>query len=60
MYNTTIIEIFQGFFIKYRIVMYSIVFLIGYLLPDTLVHEMGHLIAALILGVPLNKIRMLL
>jgi len=57
MYNTNIMKSFRAFFIKYRIVMYSIVFLIGIFIADTLVHEMGHLLAALILGVPLNKIR---
>ena len=57
MYNTTIMKSFKTFIQNNGIVIYSIVFLIGIFIADTLVHEMGHLLAALILGVPLNKIR---
>jgi hypothetical protein len=57
MYNTNIMKSFKTFIQNNGIVIYSIVFLIGIFIADTLVHEMGHLLAALILGVPLNKIR---
>jgi hypothetical protein len=57
MYNTTIVKYFRAFFAKYRIIILSLVFFAVILVADTLIHEMGHLIAALILGVPLNKIK---
>jgi hypothetical protein len=48
---------FRTFTRNNRIVIYSIAFLILILVADTLVHEMGHLLAALVLGVPINKIK---
>jgi len=57
MYNTFIMKSFRTFIQNNRIVIYSIAFLILILVADTLVHETGHLLAALVLGVPLNKIK---
>jgi hypothetical protein len=57
MYNTTIMKSFRAFYTKYRILILSLVFLAVIFAADTLIHEMGHLLAALVLGVPLNKIK---
>jgi hypothetical protein len=48
---------FRTFLTKYRILILSLVILAVILIADTLIHEMGHLLAALALGVPLNKIK---
>ena len=47
----------RAFFTKYRIIILAFVFFAVILIADSLINEMGHLIAALVLGVPLNKIK---
>jgi len=59
MYNTNIMKSFKAFYTKYRILILSLVFLAVIFVADTLVHEMGHLLAALISGVPINKIKII-
>ncbi len=59
MYNTTIMKSFRAFYTKYRILILSLVFLAVIFAADTLVHETGHLLAALISGVPINKIKII-
>ena len=57
MYNTNIMKSFRVFLTKYRVIILSLFILTVILIADILVHEMGHLLAALVLGVPLNKIK---
>ena len=59
MYNTNIMKAFRAFLTKYRIIILSLVFLAAIFIADTLIHEMGHLLAALISGVPINKIKII-
>ncbi len=59
MYNTNIMKSFRTFFTKYRIIILAIVLFAVIFIADTLVHETGHLLAALISGVPINKIEII-
>jgi hypothetical protein len=59
MYNTNIMKSFRAFFTKYRILILSLVLFVAIFAADTLVHETGHLLAALISGVPINKIKII-
>ena len=59
MYNTNIMKSFRAFLTKYRIIILSLVFLAAIFIADTLIHEMGHLLAALVSGVPINKIKII-
>jgi hypothetical protein len=59
MYNTNIMKSFRAFFTKYRIIILSLVILAIILIADTFVHEMGHLLAALVSGVSLDKIKII-
>jgi hypothetical protein len=59
MYNTIIMKLFRSFLTKYRILILSLAFFAIILFLDTLVHETGHFLAALISGVPINKIKII-
>jgi|GEM_PF-1504112 hypothetical protein len=59
MYNTNIMKFVRAFFTKYRIIILALVIFAVIFLLDTLVHETGHLLAALISGVPINKIKVI-